>query len=67
MNENRTNNQSTTTLRIEFGDLSAAGEVLSADEIDLVAGGVGSEAGALGCPHTKPGNDDFTCAGGWPD
>jgi hypothetical protein len=64
MSENRTDNQPTTTLRIEFGDLSPAGEVLSADEIDLVAGGIGSDAGAMGCPHTKPINDDFTCLGG---
>ena len=48
-------------LRTELHELSPQGEVLSGDEIDLVAGG------AKSCPHTKPSTDDFTCSGGWVD
>jgi hypothetical protein len=67
MNGNHTDNQAATTLHIKFEDLSPAGEELSTDEIDLVAGGVGSDIPSRGCPHTKPINDDFTCLGGWLD
>ena len=42
-------------------ELTPAGETLSSDEIELVAGG-------LGCHRTTPiGGDDFTCVGGWYD
>jgi len=42
-------------------ELTTAGETLSSDEIELVAGG-------LGCHRTTPiGGDDFTCIGGWYD
>jgi len=46
---------------LELRDLAPAGEELSSDEIDLVAGGLRS------CPVTKPTKDDFTCSNGFPD
>lgn len=49
-----------TALRTELRELSPAGEELSIDEIELVAGG--------GCHWTKPSSDgDMTCSGGRPD
>jgi len=47
--------------RAGWRELTPAGETLSSDEIELVAGG-------LGCHRTTPiGGDDFTCSGGWYD
>ena len=65
MNETKTtfaaDEQTTTALRTEIRELSPVGEELSADEIELVAGGL-----AVKC--TRPGRDgDATCVPGGPD